>query len=346
MTNIYDLTFEKLEEKLVDKGCQKFRVKQVFNWLYINMVENFDEMKNIDAKTRTILEENFFIPQLKCVVKSNLDKTTQKLLIELDDKQVVETVAMQHSYGMSVCVTTQVGCKIGCSFCASHLGGFIRNLSAGEIVTQVMLVNRLLKQEGNRVSHIVIMGIGEPLDNLKSIFGFIDIINDERGFKIGARHITLSTSGIVPKFDAVAMYPKQINLAVSLHAPDNKTRSQIMKINDVFPVEAVMEAIDEYILITNRRVSIEYIMLEGVNDSNEHARRLVDILHGRNVHVNLIPYNSVDEYSYKASSEKAINDFYKVLSDAKIQVTTRYSKGTSIDGACGQLRRTYNNDSN
>lgn len=346
MINIYNVSLQDLKSQLEDEQIAGFRAKQIWNWLYIKMVDEFSEMKNLDQKTRQILEAKYYIPKPNVVVKSDLNSKTQKLLIELEDKNVIETVLMEYSYGNSVCVTTQVGCKIGCSFCASHLGGFVRNLTTGEIVMQIMLVNKILKQLGEHVTHVVIMGIGEPLDNLGQVLPFIDVINDADGLKIGARHITLSTSGIADKIAEIAAYDKQINLAISLHAPDNATRSKIMKINDAYPIELIIDEVDKYIAKTNRRVSFEYIMLKGINDSLEDAKKLVQLLKHKNIHINLIPYNKVDEYDYQPTESKKIAEFAKIIEDSKLQITIRNSKGNAIDGACGQLRRKYTDDRN
>lgn len=344
MTNIYNLTYSDLETTIKEAGLPKFRTKQVWQWLYTHMITDFDEMKNVDNKTKTFLSENYFIPNYEIVKHQKDPDGTEKILLALSDSEVVETVLMKYKHGYSVCVTTQIGCKIGCSFCASHLGGFIRNLEAGEIVAQVMAFSRDLAKREERVSNIVVMGIGEPMDNLENVLNFIDVINDEQGLKIGARHITVSTSGIVPKIYELAEYPKQINLAISLHASNNEVRSSIMKINKVHSIEDIMEATRAYIKKTNRRVSFEYIMLAGVNDSIEQAKELAELVHGLNCHINLIPFNSVDEYSYKKSNDDRVKMFAKILDERHIQVTIRQSKGKNIDGACGQLRHKHKND--
>lgn len=344
MTNIYNLTYSDLETTIKEAGLPKFRTKQVWQWLYTHMITDFEEMKNVDNKTKTFLSENYFIPNYEIVKHQKDPDGTEKILLALSDSEVVETVLMKYKHGYSVCVTTQIGCKIGCSFCASHLGGFIRNLEAGEIVAQVMAFSRDLAKREERVSNIVVMGIGEPMDNLENVLNFIDVINDEQGLKIGARHITVSTSGIVPKIYELAEYPKQINLAISLHASNNEVRSSIMKINKVHSIEDIMEATRAYIKKTNRRVSFEYIMLAGVNDSIEQAKELAELVHGLNCHINLIPFNSVDEYSYKKSNDDRVKMFAKILDERHIQVTIRQSKGKNIDGACGQLRHKHKND--
>ncbi len=338
MTNIYNYDRQGLEALLTENNIPKFRTKQVWNWLYIQLVSDFDQMKNIDKKTIDFLKNNTFIPTMEVVKHQKASDGTQKGLLRLSDNKLIETVLMKYRHGYSVCVTTQIGCAVGCSFCASGLLGFTRNLQAGEIIAQVVYWQRLLKAEEERVSNIVVMGIGEPFNNYKNTLGFIDCINDQDGLNIGARHITVSTSGIVPKIYDLAKYPKQINLAISLHAADDETRSKIMKINDVYPIEQLMDAVDTYIAETNRRVSFEYIMLSDVNDSPTDAAKLAKLVKGKNCHINLIPYNSVDENDYKATPTTTIDKFVKVLTDNRIQVSVRRSNGEDIDGACGQLR--------
>ena len=340
----YDLDFNQLTEVLKSNGIATFRAKQIWEWLYIHLVDSYDDMKNIDSKTKEFMKNNYPIEILEVVKSQSDDEGTTKVLFSLSDDEVIETVLMKQKYGYSICVTTQIGCKIGCSFCASHLGGFKRNLTPGEITGQLMHFSKQLKLKEERVSHVVVMGIGEPLDNLTNVFTFINTINDQKGLKIGARHITVSTSGIVPKIKEIANYDKQINLAISLHAPNDEIRSKIMKINDAYNIESLLDAVDDYIYETNRRVSFEYIMLKGINDQVEHAKELAKVIRGINCHVNLIPFNPVDEYTYQQSEVSTIKEFEKVLLDAKIQVSIRFSRGTKIDGACGQLRYKHNND--
>ena len=342
--DIYNLEYNQLIDELKANNIASFRAKQIWNWLYVNFVDSFDKMTNLDQKTLNFLKNNYKLNPLNIIKHQKAKDQTEKILSKLDDGETIETVLMKYDYGYSVCVTTQIGCKIGCSFCASHLGGFKRNLETGEIVKQIIFFAKKLKKINQRVSHVVIMGIGEPLDNLENVFKFINIINDQNGLKIGARHITLSTSGIVPKFKDIMNYDKQINLAISLHASNNETRSKIMKINNVYNIEAILDATKEYIKKTNRRVSFEYILLKNINDSLNDANNLVDLLRGINCHVNLIPFNTVEEYDYQTSDYNKIQDFYQVLKNKNIQVSIRNSKGQDIDGACGQLRRKSKND--
>lgn len=344
MKNIYNLSSEELTEVLLSEKLPKFRSKQIWSWLYKHNVNSFVDMKNIDEKTRNYLTENYFIPVSNELKYQNDNINTEKVLLKLADGEMVESVLMRQKHGYSVCVTTQIGCKIGCSFCASHLGGFTRNLSTGEIVEQVMYWQRKLSEFDSRVSHIVVMGIGEPMDNLENVLKFIDVINDQDGLKIGARHITVSTSGIVPQMYKFAEYDKQVNLAISLHAPNDKLRSQIMKINNVYNIKEIMDVVEFYINKTNRRVSFEYIMLKDVNDTPECARELRELIRGINCHVNLIPFNSVDEYELSKSSLATTETFADILLEKNIQVTVRRAMGTDIDGACGQLRRRSEND--
>ncbi len=338
MTNIYNYNQEQLTKLLIENKIPKFRSKQIWNWLYKKLVTDFEMMTNLDKKTIDFLKENTFIPQMEVVKHQKASDGTQKALLRLDDKKLIETVLMKYKHGYSVCVTTQIGCAVGCSFCASGLLGFTRNLKAGEIIAQVVYWQKILADLDDRVSNVVVMGIGEPFNNYKNTLAFIDCINDQDGLGIGARHITVSTSGIVPKIYELATYPKQVNLAISLHAADDKTRSKIMKINDTYPIDTLMDAVDSYIETTNRRVSFEYIMLSGINDREADATKLAKLVQGKNCHINLIPYNSVDENDYAATPVATIEKFVKILDKHKIQVSVRRSNGEDIDGACGQLR--------
>ena len=276
--SIYGLTREQLVDWFLAHGEKKFRATQVWEWLYTKRVASFSEMSNISKSLMTLLEENFSLNPLKQVIVQEAQDGTVKYLFELPDKNMIETVLMRQEYGLSVCVTTQVGCNIGCTFCASGLLKKQRDLTAGEIVAQIMWVQHYFDERGldERVSHVVVMGIGEPFDNYVNVMNFLRTINDDKGLAIGARHITVSTSGLVPKIREFADSGLQVNLAISLHAPNNEVRTSIMRINRSFPIEKLMAAIDEYIEKTNRRVTFEYIMLSQVNDRPEHAQQLAD----------------------------------------------------------------------
>ncbi len=338
MKNIYDLNLLDIKEELQANDILAFRAKQIWNYLYIWKVNSFENMKTISADDINKLNNIFQIKTLKEDKLQISEDKTQKALLELEDGEKIETVLMKYNHGYSVCVSTQIGCKIGCSFCASHLHGFKRNLTTGEIVAQVMYWDKKLSQENKRVSHVVIMGIGEPFDNLDNVLKFIDIINDDNGLNIAARKITISTSGLTNKFQNFIEYNKQINLAISLHAPNDKLRSKIMKINDTFNIFTIMENVKKYQQKTNRQVTFEYIMLYNINDSVENAHELTNLIGNKNIHVNLIPYNNVFESKYSTSSKEKIKKFYDTLIRQGISTTIRQSKGDDIDGACGQLR--------
>ena len=341
--SIYGLTREQLVDWFLAHGEKKFRATQVWEWLYTKRVASFSEMSNISKSLMTLLEENFSLNPLKQVIVQEAQDGTVKYLFELPDKNMIETVLMRQEYGLSVCVTTQVGCNIGCTFCASGLLKKQRDLTAGEIVAQIMWVQHYFDERGldERVSHVVVMGIGEPFDNYVNVMNFLRTINDDKGLAIGARHITVSTSGLVPKIREFADSGLQVNLAISLHAPNNEVRTSIMRINRSFPIEKLMAAIDEYIEKTNRRVTFEYIMLSQVNDRPEHAQQLADLLRNKKKlsYVNLIPYNPVSEHDqYSRSSKEAALKFYDVLKKNGINCVIRKEHGTDIDAACGQLR--------
>lgn len=341
--SIYGLTKDELISWLFEHGEKKFRATQVWEWLYIKRVTAFSEMTNLSKETINCLEEHFIINPLRQVIVQEAKDGTVKYLFELPDKNMIETVLMRQEYGLSVCVTTQVGCNIGCTFCASGLLKKQRDLTAGEIVAQIMLVQHYFDQRklDERVSHVVVMGIGEPFDNYANLMDFLHIINDPKGLAIGARHITVSTSGLVPKIKEFADNGLQVNLAISLHAPNNEVRTSIMRINRSFPIEKLMEAVDEYIDKTNRRVTFEYIMLRHVNDKPEHAKQLAELLKDKKklTYVNLIPYNPVSEHDqYSRSEREDVLKFYDVLKKNGINCVVRKEHGTDIDAACGQLR--------
>lgn len=341
--SIYNLTFEELTKWLVEHGQQKFRASQVWDWLYKKRVTAFQEMKNVNNDCIELLEEHFYIQSLQQEIKQQSQDGTVKFLFKLQDGNLIETVLMRFNYGLSVCVTTQVGCNIGCTFCASGLLRKSRDLTSGEIVEQIMNVQHHLdaKGKGERVSHIVVMGIGEPFDNYDNLTNFLRIVNDQKGLSIGARHITVSTSGIVPKIYQFADEDFQINLAISLHAPNNELRTNIMKINRAYPIEKLMDAVDYYLEKKNRRITFEYIMLRDVNDHKEEAIQLADLLKDKRhlSYVNLIPYNPVDEHEqYERSLHESIQVFEDTLKSRGINCGVRWENGSDIDAACGQLR--------
>ncbi|TGB04429.1 23S rRNA (adenine(2503)-C(2))-methyltransferase RlmN [Halobacillus salinus] len=340
--SIYGLTFDQLTEWLVEHGEKKFRSKQVWDWLYQKRITQFSEMKNVNPSCIDKLTEHFTIETLTEEIKQESKDGTIKFLFKLDDGNVIETVLMRFNYGLSVCVTTQVGCNIGCSFCASGILRKSRDLTSGEIVEQIMQVQQHLDKQGKdeRVSHIVVMGIGEPFDNYDNLIDFLHVVNDQKGLSIGARHITVSTSGIAPKMYEFADEGIQINLALSIHAPNNELRSQIMKINKAYPLEKLMPAIDYYLEKTNRRITFEYILLRDVNDHVKEAHQLADLLMDKKhlSYVNLIPYNPVADHPYERSEKEAILSFYQTLMDRGIKCGVRTEHGTDIDAACGQLR--------
>ncbi|HEY8405241.1 MAG TPA: 23S rRNA (adenine(2503)-C(2))-methyltransferase RlmN [Acholeplasma sp.] len=332
---IYDLTFDDLEQFLVEKGYPKYRADQVWHWVYKQKVDSFNEMTNLPPDLITLLSESFDFNSMELVIKNVSADGTMKMLYDLHDQNLIETVLMKHNYGMSVCVTTQVGCNMGCRFCASGILKKHRDLSAGEIVAQIIKTE---KDSGVRISSVVVMGIGEPFDNYKNLVKFLQIINHPKGLAIGARHITVSTSGLVPKIKEYAHLGIQVNLAISLHAPNDNIRSELMPINKRFSVTQVIDAIKYYINVTNRRVTIEYIMIQEVNDSEEIAQELANLLKGMNVYVNLIPYNKVKEAPFERSTLERRERFFEVLKANKITATLRREQGHDINAACGQLR--------
>lgn len=344
-TSIYGLTFNQLEDFLLDHGEKKFRSAQIWDWLYVKRVDRFSQMTNLSKKGIHLLENSFVMGTLKLEMAQKAKDGTIKYLFRLKDGNLIETVLMPHEYGLSVCVTSQVGCNIGCSFCASGLLRKNRDLTSGEMVEQVLAIQKHLDQQeqgkGERVGHVVVMGIGEPFDNFDHVISFLRIINHSKGLSIGARHITVSTSGIVPKIYTFADIDWQINLAISLHAPNNELRSRIMKINRAWPIEKLMDAVDYYLKKTNRRITFEYIMLKDVNDHKEEALQLAKLLENKRhlAYVNLIPYNPVEEHpAYQRSSKQAVSAFYETLKRRGINAVVRKEFGTDIDAACGQLR--------
>ena len=341
--SIYGLTRDELIDWAMEHGEKKFRATQIWDWLYKKRVQSFEEMTNISKDFIAKLNDQFVVNPLKQRIVQESADGTVKYLFELPDGMLIETVLMRQHYGLSVCVTTQVGCNIGCTFCASGLIKKQRDLTAGEIVAQIMLVQKYFddRGDGERVSHVVVMGIGEPFDNYDNVLRFLRTINNDNGLAIGARHITVSTSGLAPKIKEFANEGVQVNLAVSLHAPNNDLRSSIMRINRSFPLEKLFEAIEYYIQTTNRRVTFEYIMLNEVNDHPENAQELADLTKKirKLSYINLIPYNPVSEHDqYSRSTKERVAAFYDVLKKNGVNCVVRQEHGTDIDAACGQLR--------
>lgn len=341
--SIYGLTYEQLTNWLVEHGEKRFRAQQVWGWLYKQRVNQFSEMKNVNQTCLDLLDEHFVLQSLEQEVKQESKDGTIKFLFKLADGNLIETVLMRFNYGLSVCVTTQVGCNIGCTFCASGILAKSRDLTSGEIVEQIMKVQAHLDNQGKdeRVSHIVVMGIGEPLDNFTNLMDFINVVNDQEGLSIGARHITVSTSGLAHKIYAFADEEIQVNLAISLHAPNDELRTSIMKINRAFPIDKLMASVDYYLEKMNRRITFEYIMLKDVNDHEKEALELAELLKPIRhlAYVNLIPYNPVSEHiEYERSDSDVIQHFHETLKKNRIQSGVRWENGADIDAACGQLR--------
>ena len=341
--SIYGLTIDQLEAWLTQHGEKKSRAQKVWEYLYRQRVTAFAEMTDVNQACLQLLSDHFVIQTLQVHIKQESADGTIKFLFKLQDENLIETVLMRQKYGLSVCVTTQVGCNIGCSFCASGLLAKSRDLSSGEIVEQIMNVQLHLdkKGQGETVSHVVVMGIGEPFDNFENLLDFIKVIKDDKGLAIAARRITVSTSGLADKLYEFTDTKLQVNLAVSLHAPNNELRTRIMKINRAIPIEKLMKAMEYYIEKTNRRITIEYILLRDVNDHKQEAEQLAELLRplGQQVYVNLIPYNPVDEHSqYQRSEQESVLSFYDTLKKGGVNCKIRQEHGTDIDAACGQLR--------
>jgi 23S rRNA (adenine2503-C2)-methyltransferase len=341
--SIYGLTLEQLSAWLEEHGHKKSRALPVWEALYRTRVTSFEDMTAVNASVLELLQQHFVLETMEEHTRQESVDGTIKFLFRLQDGNLIETVLMRQKYGLSVCVTTQVGCNIGCSFCASGLLAKSRDLTSGEITEQIMKVQLHLDRSGKRerVSHIVVMGIGEPFDNFEHMSHFIRTVKDAKGLAIGPRSITVSTSGLAGKIKEFADSDLQVNLAISLHAPNNELRTRIMKINKAIPIEKVLEAMDYYCERSSRKVTLEYILLREVNDQREHAAELAELIKDRKqqVTVNLIPYNPVDEHSqYQRSDREAILAFYDELKKNQVNVSVRLEHGTDIDAACGQLR--------
>ena len=334
MRNIYDMTKEELEEYFIKEEGKKFRATQIYEYLYKKRIDDVDKMTNISKESKQRLKDNFSFYKIKLLVKQE-DKLVKKYLFELEDKECIESVVMFHDYGTSICVSSQVGCNMGCRFCESGRLKKRRNLEAYEMVEQILLIKKDIQK---RISHVVIMGIGEPFDNYDNVMRFIKIINTGKGIDIGSRHITVSTCGIIPGIEKFMNEPYQVNLAISLHAPTNEIRDQIMPINKAYPLEKLIPTVKKYFSKTNRRITFEYILLRDINDHEEDAYNLAKLIKGINCYVNLIPYNETENIIYKRSKSVQINKFYDILKKNGINVTIRKEFGTKVDAACGQLR--------
>ena len=343
MNHLKSMTQAEISQVLKDLGQPAFRAKQVYTWLHKG-VRSYEEMTNLPKALRDILAEKYPILAPQVVRKQQSQKDgTIKYLWKLSDGNCVETVLMRYHYGNTVCISTEVGCRMGCAFCASTLGGLVRKLEPFEMLDQVLFTQ---VDSGLPISHIVLMGIGEPLDNFDNVMRFLELVNSPDGMNISMRHISLSTCGLVPKIDALAEKKLQLTLSVSLHAPSDEIRNTIMPVNKAYPTEELLNACRRYYAATNRRISFEYAMINGVNDTEEAAKLLIKRLKGLPAHMNLIPLNHVEESPLKPSTRQAVQRFQKMLEDAGIPATVRRSLGGDIDASCGQLRRKYTKERN
>ncbi len=337
--DILSWTLFELEAFLVKSGYPKFRAKQIFHWLHVEKTEDFSKMTNLSAQFQSWLEEIFYITSLKIKKRlvSGLDNTV-KYLYQLSDGEFIESVLMRYHYGNSLCISTQVGCKMGCRFCASTIAGFVRNLTPSEILQQVYTAER---DTGEKISNIVLMGIGEPLDNFENVMRFLELLSAPEGHNMSLRHVTLSTCGLVDKIGELAGRKLGLTLSISLHAPNDEIRSASMPVNQRWPMEKLLKTCDDYAKKTGRRVSFEYALIKGVNDKEEHALELARRLKGMLCHVNLIPVNEVEERKaqYRASGQQSIARFQEILMNHGINTTVRRTLGADINAACGQLRR-------
>ena len=338
--NIYNFTGEELEKFLVENGFKKYNATQIIEWVYEKKEFDFNKMSNLSKKLISFCNEKFIIETPK-IIKVEKSTLANKYLLNLKDNNKIECVLMNHDYGYSLCISSQVGCNMGCSFCESGRLKKVRDLTLDELITQIIEVENY---EKIRIDSIVVMGIGEPFDNFENIKRFISVATNNKMIGIGQRHITVSTCGIIPKIKEFTKYDKQVNLAISLHAPNNEIRDKIMKVNHAYKIEKVMEALDYYIAKTNRRVTIEYIMLEGINDSDECAYELSNLVKGKLMYVNLIPYNETTNFNLKRSNDFKIKSFYDILKMNNVNVTIRKEMGGNLSAACGQLRARNESD--
>ena len=339
--NLKNLTQQEIAGILKELGQPAFRAKQVYTWLHKG-VRSYDEMTNLPKGLRDQLSENYPIHAPKVVRKQESKKDgTIKYLWQLSDGNCVETVLMRYNYGNTVCISTEVGCAMGCAFCASTIGGLVRRLEPFEMLDEVLFTQI---DSGLPISRIVLMGIGEPLDNFDNVLRFLELVNSEAGMNISMRHISLSTCGLIPKIDALAEKKLQISLAISLHGPNNEIRGKIMPVNKAYPIDDLLEACRRYFAATGRRIHFEYAMIDGVNDREQDAKEILRRIKGLPAHFNLIPLNHVEESPLKPSSKAAVAKFQKILEDGGITATVRRTLGGDIDASCGQLRRKYNKE--
>lgn len=338
MKNLLDCTLEELQCWMKENSEGTFRAKQVFSWMYKN-IWDFNEMRNLPTSLKEKLNNHFkvIIPKIVEVFESNVDGT-KKMLLQMDDGNLIESVIMRYKHGNSICISTQIGCRMGCKFCASTIGGRVRDLTSGEILSQILVAQKYLEE---RISNVVLMGSGEPLDNYDNVIKFLGLVNAEYGLNIGQRHITLSTCGIVPKIKDLADLEMSITLAISLHAFSDDKRREIMPIANKYSIAEILEACRYYIDKTGRRITFEYSLVSGINDDREDAKSLAKLLKGMLCHVNLIPVNEIKENTLKRPSKTVVVNFEEVLKSNGIEVTVRREMGTDINAACGQLRRSY-----
>ena len=343
MNHLKSMTQTEIGAVLKELGQPAFRAKQVFSWLHKG-VRSYEEMTNLPKALRDVLAQSYPLYTPKVVRRQESQKDgTIKFLWELADGNCVETVLMRYHYGNTVCISTEVGCRMGCAFCASTIGGLVRRLEPHEILDQVLFTQI---ESGQPVSHIVLMGIGEPLDNFDNVMRFLELVNCPEGMNISMRHISLSTCGLVPMIDKLAERKLQLSLAISLHGPNDEIRNQIMPVNKAYPIDVLLAACRRYYAATSRRIHFEYAMIDGVNDRECDARELLQRLKGLQAHVNMIPLNHVEESPLKPSSRQAVQRFQKILEDGGIPATVRRTLGGDIDASCGQLRRKYTKEKN
>ena len=339
--SLFSFTLSALEKEMESLGHKPYRARQIYQWLYVKNEYDISKMSDLSKDFREFLNENYSVDLPKIIKEQRAKDGTIKLLLEYEDHGKVEAVLMRYDYGNVICVSSQIGCNMGCAFCASGLLKKERNLTSSEMVGEVLIMNRLLREECERVSHVVVMGTGEPFDNYDNVLNFVHIINDQKGLSIGARHITVSTCGLVPGIIKYGDEGIQINLAISLHAPNDEIRKKIMPIASAYPLDKLMEAVKIYEEKAGRRVTFEYIMLKGINDSLSCADQLSDLIRGTLAYVNLIPYNPVKEKPYERSPQNTTKAFADRLMKRGINCTIRKEFGTDIDAACGQLRVKY-----